>query len=164
MAKRPKQQQPEQPKQPERLRVWIELEPYRDAPERRERAMQLANRMMARLGAPEATFWWNERKGCYALTTSADGLYYDLLDRGHWFNLEYLGRPDDPAPAPEATPAGERKPDVIVTIEEGSVVDVTLPDGLVAEVRDYDTEGAGVDDGLVQGEDGRSYFRSCWPE
>lgn len=79
-----------------RNRVWIELE----RPSNEQHAAQivtLANNMLRRLSGEnvlqqefgwdegERQYWWGGPMGAQV-----------LLDNGHWFNLDYLGRTEDP--------------------------------------------------------------------
>lgn len=74
-------------------RVWIELEKPRDA----EHAAQIcdkANRMLARLREPDSVqhnqFAWSDSRAQY-MYGSPMGYTY-CVDRGEWFNLDYVGR------------------------------------------------------------------------
>lgn len=90
-------------------RIWIELDIWADPHAKkgskayqtidhdinRQRAAQL-NRMLNRLVLGESDqkdrVWWNEHKVCYCFDIGGGG-YVEASDRGHWFNLEYFGRP-----------------------------------------------------------------------
>jgi hypothetical protein len=71
-------------------RIWIEL----DKPLNKEHALTIcakANRMMARLGDMSGNaFFWDEKDNAFCY--GGDMGYMGLPDRGHWFNLDYLGR------------------------------------------------------------------------
>jgi hypothetical protein len=72
------------------LKVWIEL-PLPNSPEEAEDICNKANRMMQRLGntdGREFRYWDKERKYSWG----GDMGFIYLTDRGHWFNLDYLGR------------------------------------------------------------------------
>lgn len=71
--------------------VWIELEkPTSD--DHAADIVTLANNMLQRLNGkePQNIFWWDGKDKCYCYG-GEDG-YVTLSDRGHWFNLDYLGR------------------------------------------------------------------------
>jgi len=71
-------------------RVWIELEQPRDYAHAQQVCMK-ANRMMDRLGdAAGQIFFWDEDDEKYCWGGSMG--HITLADRGHWFNLDYLGR------------------------------------------------------------------------
>lgn len=71
-------------------RVWIELEKPRNA-EHAKVICEKANRLMNRLGFTEGWhFHWDEKERQY--WWCGDSGYITLSDRGHWFNLDYLGR------------------------------------------------------------------------
>lgn len=74
------------------LRVWIELPSPADAAEAQE-VCELANRMLDRLGegADSDRFFWSgdDAKYCFGGWRG----YVTLSDRGHWFDLRYVGRP-----------------------------------------------------------------------
>lgn len=74
-------------------RVWIELEKPRDEDHAAEIVAQ-ANNMLQRLRGPSElakVFGWNSRAKQF---TYGDAMGYEnLVDRGQWFNLEFLGRP-----------------------------------------------------------------------
>lgn len=69
-------------------RIWIEL----DVPENDQHAelqCELANKMLGRLGDTGGQkFSLDGRHYCYGNNMGA----IQLIDRGHWFNLDYLGR------------------------------------------------------------------------
>lgn len=84
-------------------KVWIELLPPATDAEGHERAT-LLTKMLERLGVEKSlcrceTVWWCERKQRFAFRTSSAGTFQYAEDRGHWFNLDFLGRPD---PEPSA--------------------------------------------------------------
>ncbi len=76
-------------------RIWIEL----DKPinkEDAEKQCELVNNMFQRLqaeGIKGPKFFWSEHEVKYCLEFSENGGYLVLNDRGHWFNLDYMGRP-----------------------------------------------------------------------
>jgi hypothetical protein len=78
---------------PDTHRIWIELVRPQSA-EHANHVCELANNMLKRLFSPDTTFafWWNDSKGCYCLTKDEAGGFLELADRGHWFNLDYVGR------------------------------------------------------------------------
>jgi hypothetical protein len=75
-------------------RVWLELDPPTDAVQAAQTA-ELMNNMLKRLaapdGVPENKFWWSptDQKWCYGGPMG----YTVCADNGHWFNLDYFGRP-----------------------------------------------------------------------
>lgn len=74
-------------------RVWIELEQPKDEDDA-EQIVAKANRMLERLrGASELAkvFGWDARRKQF--TYGNDMGYENLVDRGQWFSLTYLGRP-----------------------------------------------------------------------
>lgn len=75
-----------------RYKVWIELPRPNNADEAAD-IVTFANNMLHRLNGkePQNTFWWDNRENCYCYG-GEDG-YNSLSDSGHWFNLEYIGRP-----------------------------------------------------------------------
>jgi hypothetical protein len=92
-------------------RVWIEVEsPYKDMGKTvkgrtREEAdrigterAQALTRMLHRLGIlPQMKniVWWDtsERRKGYCWTLDEAGSYVEANDHGHWYNLDWLGRP-----------------------------------------------------------------------
>lgn len=70
-------------------RVWIELDRPRNA-EHASAVCEKANNMLRRLGVEDRQFSWSQTRNVYRLMGTAG--YTDLLDRGFWFNLDYLGR------------------------------------------------------------------------
>lgn len=75
-------------------RIWIELEKPRDKADA-DKQCELANNMLKRLSDhPEKAteFWWSEHEKQYCLQFGDNGGYIVLTDRGHWFNLDYMGR------------------------------------------------------------------------
>jgi hypothetical protein len=96
-------------------RVWLELElPYMTAAPKRGKDQkgplnhalghtraQLANNMITRLQDPKHRVedhlfvWWNETKFRYCFSLDSAGSFVEASDHGHWFNLEYFGRPLD---------------------------------------------------------------------
>jgi hypothetical protein len=75
-------------------KVWIELQVSSDQEENKARA-KLAHNMLKKLGIKSGTYdiiWWHERKQVYCVTTSEAGTFMEMGDKGHWFNLDYLGR------------------------------------------------------------------------
>ena len=77
-------------------RIWIELERDKSADCDKintERA-ELATEMLRKLGiAGKDIIWWNERKLRFCVTIDSAGGYQEMADNGHWFNLDFLGRP-----------------------------------------------------------------------
>lgn len=73
-------------------KVWIELPKPKDADEAAD-IVTFANNMLHRLNGKEPSnlFWWDGKDRCYCYG-GEDG-YNSLSDNGHWFNLEYVGRP-----------------------------------------------------------------------
>jgi hypothetical protein len=72
------------------LKVWIEL-PLPNSPEEAKDICAKANRMMQRLGNTderEFSYWEKERMYSWGGHMG----FMSLTDRGHWFNLDYLGR------------------------------------------------------------------------
>jgi hypothetical protein len=73
-------------------RVWIELErPMHGA--HAEEIVAKANRMLKRLagdGALGGTFGWDNEARTFTFGSPMG--YEQLIDRGQWFNLDYLGR------------------------------------------------------------------------
>jgi hypothetical protein len=105
------QRKPANPAEAKLNRVWIELERPRKLPRGQvndqggssdlthagliyERANNMLQRLMP--GTPYK-FWWSARHACYALTTSEAGTFIVLSDNGHWFDLDYIGRPIEEA-------------------------------------------------------------------
>jgi len=72
-------------------RIWIELDvPANNADA--ELQCTLANNMLKRLvPSGQFEFWWHENDCMYCLSTGPMG-YHTLPDRGHWFNLDSLGK------------------------------------------------------------------------
>lgn len=74
-------------------RVWIELEPSEDEAMCRERA-EACRRMLLRLGVEESAgipaVFWDQRRECYCFAQG--GGYFEGVDNGHWYNLDFLGR------------------------------------------------------------------------
>lgn len=79
-------------------RVWMEIEvhPGQDADERARRIEQF-NRLLARLGIVHSEVAWHHTSGVLVYRGKTSGIYVELPDKGHWWNLAYLGRPE-PAP------------------------------------------------------------------
>lgn len=69
-------------------RVWIEIENHANEKVNEERA-KLATNLIQRLGS-KSTIDYHE--GFYILRRD-DGEFTKLQDNGHWFNLEFFGRP-----------------------------------------------------------------------
>lgn len=92
------------PKTPAHDRVWIEMDRPRDAAHA-DAICDKANRMLERLGVADThRFWYHDREAIYCLGGQAG--YVTLSDRGHWFNLDFLGR--EPAAVPGRTVAVSR--------------------------------------------------------
>jgi hypothetical protein len=73
-----------------RERVWIELDKPRDETHAKE-LCRLANNLLLRLVEPGDViggFSFKDGKFYYGDAMGA----WELADRGHWFNLSYLGR------------------------------------------------------------------------
>ncbi len=75
---------------PQQDRVWIELEVPNDEAHAQAICAK-ANRMLQRLMPGTSMAFWRGQNG-YCITVDSAGSYYDLPDRGEWFNLDYLGR------------------------------------------------------------------------
>lgn len=78
--------------------VWIELKPKAETVEAYKEACAALNRMMDRIVKPAASSkngyrfeYWEEQEIFVYLEGEAGG-FYELPDRGHWFNLDYMGR------------------------------------------------------------------------
>ena len=76
-------------------KVWIELKT--GSPEENETRASLMTTMLARLHdeddrklSPEIK--WSEHHDCYIKIDKPCGSYLELVDKGHWFNLDYFGR------------------------------------------------------------------------
>ena len=67
-------------------RIWIELDKPKDSAHAKELCEQ-ANAMLTRLGVTRQ-FWYHEKSRRYCLGDSAG--YVELVDRGEWFNFNYL--------------------------------------------------------------------------
>jgi hypothetical protein len=78
----------------ERNKVWIELEEPRDAVHAQQ-LVELGNNMLQRLAGSGVQithkFSYLESTGRFYYGGSMGEL--ELIDRGHWFNLDHLGRP-----------------------------------------------------------------------
>jgi hypothetical protein len=78
-----------------RHRVWIELEQPKDDAEA-EQIVTEANRMLGRLrrqGDRAKHFGWDAKRKQF---TYGDEMGYEnLVDRGQWFSLSHLGRPEE---------------------------------------------------------------------
>lgn len=78
--------------------VWIELPKPRDV-EHAKAVVVKANRMLARLNGgtePRDVFFVTERHPSPGYCYGSQMGYKELVDRGSWFNLDYLGR-EEPA-------------------------------------------------------------------
>jgi hypothetical protein len=77
-------------------RVWIELDKPRDAEHAKE-ICGLANKMLGRLledpNQDRQEFSWSAKDGLYIIIHRPYGTFQTCVDWGHWFNLDYLGRP-----------------------------------------------------------------------
>lgn len=77
-----------------RNRVWIELEQPRDDTHAAE-IVEQANNMLKRLSPDglglSTCFGWDERRKQF--TWGGDMGYENLVDRGQWLSLTFLGRP-----------------------------------------------------------------------
>lgn len=87
---------------PAEARVWIELDPPSSKEQGDERAAMATN-MLRRLGVERSRFWWSTREARYCYGDEMG--YVSLSDNGHWLNLEFLGRPLQPAERPQAKEA-----------------------------------------------------------
>jgi hypothetical protein len=77
------------------IRVWVELEKPLDEADG-NRIAELSNNMLQRLFAPNipaSYFTWNQHRGRYDFGSSMGR--YSLADWGEWFDLVYLGRPQE---------------------------------------------------------------------
>lgn len=77
-------------------RVWIELERLKNNAEGHLRAL-LASNMLRRLSDASNVrdlVFWIERKQLYGFTIDSAGGFVEAIDNGHWFNLDYFGRPE----------------------------------------------------------------------
>ena len=82
-------------------KVWIELEVLDENEqinhELNEARAKLASTMLEKLGYNpgkehyQTVTWWRS-KGAYTVVLDAAGSFQLLEDKGHWFNLDYLGR------------------------------------------------------------------------
>jgi len=73
-------------------RVWIELDKPKTNEDGEQRA-KLLSAMLKRLGCdygPHEPVWWDERKRRYCFTSSRMGTFYEGVDSGQWYNLEFL--------------------------------------------------------------------------
>lgn len=97
---------------PRSQRVWVELElPFDGVSPVHGRGKgsinhalgnlraELASNMIERLQDPahrlegHKLVWWNEKECKYCFTLDQAGTYVTADDHGHWFNLDYFGRP-----------------------------------------------------------------------
>lgn len=69
-------------------RVWLALELSGDADTNKQRAAQLTF-LLHKLGVPDYVRVWVGERG-YCLTTDASGSFLELVDNGHWFDLDAL--------------------------------------------------------------------------
>lgn len=69
-------------------RVWIELMPPRGDDHAKE-VCEKANRLLKKLGATGRHFGYIAGKG-YIMNNDDGSGYMELIDRGEWFNLDYL--------------------------------------------------------------------------
>ena len=74
-------------------RVWIEIEWHKDESVRKERAACMT-RMLQRL-SPEFSGEITAGPYHYRYYSARPGGFVELVDRGEWFNLDWLGREVD---------------------------------------------------------------------
>lgn len=73
-------------------KVWIELE-RADSFEDAQKNCELVNKVLKKIGVKDVEFFASDeqRYTCSFYNLGLpDGSYYELMENGHWFNLEAL--------------------------------------------------------------------------
>lgn len=72
-------------------RVWIEIERGQDDAKNVERA-EAFTKMLNKLGIQSCKVEWNKTTKFYEYTNLESQSFIDLVDDGHFFNLDYLAK------------------------------------------------------------------------